>query len=104
MTLEELKSLIDKVTPSPWGPYSANVPFYADVKKPAPSLSKHDRERPTYWRIEDAQFIAAARDWLPKLIEENEHLQKALDDIAKSKYSDIVTAEKVVHTMLEKKE
>lgn len=75
---KELEKIIDEATPGPWGPYTANLPFYAIVTKPAPSLSKHDPERPTYWRIEDAKFVAMAREVLPELIEENKRLREAL--------------------------
>jgi hypothetical protein len=78
MTQEDLKFLeevISKASPK-FGPYTSNYPFYADVTKPAPSMSKHDHERPTYWRIEDAVFIAVAREFLPKLVEEVKRLQK----------------------------
>lgn len=66
--LERIKERLKTVTPGPWGPYSANIPFNAIVTKPAPSLSKHDSERPTYWRVEDAVFVATAVDDMKYLI------------------------------------
>lgn len=60
--LSEIENRVNKATAGPWGPYGTNLPFYAVVTKPAPSLSKHDDERATYWRIEDAMFVASARE------------------------------------------
>jgi hypothetical protein len=57
LDLQSLKEIASKATPGPWGEWGCNYPFYVDVKKPAPSLSKHDSERPTYWRMEDALFV-----------------------------------------------
>ncbi len=54
---KELRKIAESATPGPWGSWCANTPFYVDVQKPAPSLSKHDNERPTYWRMEDALFV-----------------------------------------------
>lgn len=76
--LRKLKDICFKATPGPWGPYRANVPFYAEVNKPSPSLSKHDHERPSYWRIEDAIFIAAASENMLPLINKIESLVSAL--------------------------
>lgn len=73
--IEEIKKRLSEITPGPWGPnWSMNYPFYADVRKPAPSFSKHDSERPTYWRIQDAVFVAAAESdirYLLDLLEKN---------------------------------
>jgi hypothetical protein len=60
---DAIKKIYERVklaTQGRWGPYSANLPFHAIVTKPAPSLSKHDTEEPTYWRCEDAIFVAHA--------------------------------------------
>ena len=57
LDLKELRKIAEKATPGPWGPWTGNYPFNVDVRKPAPSLSKHDNERPTYWRYEDAVFV-----------------------------------------------
>lgn len=59
-----------------WGGWNSNAPFYVDVRKPSPSLSKHDEERPTYWRYEDGVFVAAAS---PK------NILELLDEIDKYK-------------------
>src|SRR5271166_1597116 len=55
--LDRLKKMATDATPGPWGPWSANVPFYVNVKKPSPSMSKHDADRPTYWKKENENFI-----------------------------------------------
>jgi hypothetical protein len=78
---KEIEKIINASTPGPWGPYTTNLPFYAIVEKPAPSASKHDGERPTYWRVEDAQFVVMAREVLPKLVVENTRLREALEYI-----------------------
>lgn len=46
----------------PWGPFSGNYPFYVVVKKPAPSLSKHEGtpRGEHMWRYQDGEFVAAA--------------------------------------------
>jgi hypothetical protein len=77
MNREDLKKICNEATPAPWGPYISNSPFYAVVNKPAPSLSRNDHIE-TYWRVEDALFLAAAREWMPKLLEENSRLRDAL--------------------------
>ncbi len=73
--IEEIKKRLNEVTPGPWGPkWSMNYPFYVDVRKPAPSLSKHDLERPTYWKMQDAIFVASAESdirYLLELLEKN---------------------------------
>jgi hypothetical protein len=68
MTPEQLagfREIVDRATPGPWGPWNANIPFYVQVSKPAPSMSKHDDERPTYWRYEDGLFVSVFN---PKLV------------------------------------
>lgn len=71
--LLKIKDIIEKASPvENWGPYTANIPFYAIVNKPSPSLSKHDLERSEYWKVEDAVFVAMARRELPKLIDDME--------------------------------
>lgn len=57
LNIEQLKKIAQEATPGPWPSWSANVPFYVVVTKPAPSQSKHDREQPTYWRYEDGLFV-----------------------------------------------
>lgn len=73
--LEDIKRRESKATKQPWGPYKANLPFYAILEKPSSSLSKHDSERPDYWKVDDAIFVANARadiPWLVKLVEKLE--------------------------------
>ena len=77
--IEEIKERLSKATPGPWGPYSANIPFNATVTKPAPSLSKYDDEQPTFWRCEDAVFIARAHPDLTFLLAVVEEMSQALD-------------------------
>jgi hypothetical protein len=55
--LNEMRMVAKTATPGPWGPWMGNCPFYVIVKKPAPSLSKHDDERPTYWPYNDGKFV-----------------------------------------------
>ena len=77
MKLNELKNIAKKATP---GPYKVvgNIPFYAVVEKPAPSLSKHD-ERDTYWRYEDGEFHAAfTPETVLKMIDYIEKLRAVL--------------------------
>ena len=57
LDLKKLREVAEKATPGPWGPWAGNYPFYVDVRKPSPSLSKHDDTRPTYWRYDDAVFV-----------------------------------------------
>jgi hypothetical protein len=54
---KELRKIAESASPGPWGPWSSNIPFYVSVIKPAPSLSKHDHDRDTYWRVEDALHV-----------------------------------------------
>lgn len=58
--LTELIGAAKDASQEGWGPYSANIPFYAVVNKPRGSLSKHDNERPTYWHYKDALWVAMA--------------------------------------------
>lgn len=78
MTLKEkidhLKQLKDKVT-LPFS-MSANIPFYVDMRKPRPSLSKHDLKNPTYWHYDDAVYLLACAHLVPELLEELEKLIK----------------------------
>lgn len=57
--LKHLRKIAEDATPGPWGPWTGNYPFNVDVVKPAPSLSKHDAKRPTYWRYQDGAFVLA---------------------------------------------
>lgn len=76
MDLKKLREIASKATPGPWGPWSGNYPFYVDVVKPAQSLSKHDDERPTYWRYWDAEFVLSFNPNVAlELLDEIERLQ-----------------------------
>lgn len=57
--IREIQERLNKVLPT-WTAFGGNIPFYVDVQKPRPSLSKHDNERPTYWHYDDGAFVAAA--------------------------------------------
>lgn len=75
--LKKLRKVATKATPGPWGPWDANIPFSVDVVKPAPSLSKHDDKRPTYWRCEDGVFVLTFNPQMAlELLDEIERLQE----------------------------
>lgn len=57
--LTKLRKIAAEATPGPWGPWRANYPFYVVVEKPAASMSKHDDDRPNYWRHQDGVFVLA---------------------------------------------
>lgn len=59
MTLENLKILKLLADPEMFKNCSANAPFYIDLQKPRPSLSKHDVDKSTYWNYNDANYIVA---------------------------------------------
>lgn len=42
---------------------NANLPFYVVMKKPRPSLSKHDDEQPMYWHCDDAYYLLTAAQY-----------------------------------------
>jgi hypothetical protein len=54
--IKKLRKVAEEATPGPWKA-GGNYPFYVDLRKPADSLSKHDSERPTYWRYQDGLFV-----------------------------------------------
>lgn len=58
--LLEIEERLAKMYSGEWS-CSANLPFNVDVRKPRPSLSKHDHERLTYWHMDDAIFVLNAR-------------------------------------------
>lgn len=78
--LKDIETRLKESTPGNWTG-SSNQPFYATIDKPAPSLSKHDRERPHYWRIADVTFVLAAHNHdVPKLLEEVKRLKKLVGE------------------------
>jgi hypothetical protein len=82
MTLDEIKKVIEGKTKEKWKG-SVNYPFYGVVHKPAPSLSKHDHERPEYWTISDVEFVLAmANGGAEFLVSEIERLQKYIGERA----------------------
>ena len=77
--LVEIKERFKKTTQGEWTAY-VNYPFYIDLRKPSPSLSKHDSERPTFWSMNDGLFVLNAHNNdIPWLIEEVERLRKELE-------------------------
>ena len=55
--IKRLRKFAEEATQT-WIDAHSNIPFYVVVNKPAPSLSKHDLERPNYWKMEDGYFVA----------------------------------------------
>ena len=78
-----LKSLLTKAAPLPWTS-GGNIPFYVDLKKPRPSMSKHDHKRPTYWDYNDGAYLLYAVNSVPTLISYIESLEKELSELKKS--------------------
>lgn len=66
--LEELERLNAQATPAPWTGTS-NIPFYAFLDKPAPSLSKHDTPTSPHWRIADAELVLFLRNNVDTIVE-----------------------------------
>lgn len=69
--LEKIKKRVAEIS-EPWGPFSGNYPFYVVVKKPAPSLSKHEGtpRGEHMWRYQDGEFVAAAPHDIKFLLDE----------------------------------
>lgn len=80
LDIKELRKIAEEATQERQTECLGNYPFYVDVRKPAPSLSKHDDERPTYWRYQDGVFVLT---FDPKtvimLLDQIEDLEKKLD-------------------------
>jgi len=74
-TLKYLEDCLKKVE-LPWYATS-NVPFYVDIKKPRPSLSKHD-VRPTYWEYNDGCYMMSAVNEMPRILKYIRKLQREL--------------------------
>lgn len=64
--IEGLEKLLSKVE-LPW-PFSGNIPFDIQVKRPRNSLSKHSSKNPCSWHYDDGQYLATAVHEVPKLI------------------------------------
>jgi hypothetical protein len=77
INLDDIKKRHQAATPGPWQG-RVNYPFYGVLIKPAPSLSKHDQERPSYWRMEDVVFVVSAHADITYLLSEIDRLQKAI--------------------------
>lgn len=73
--LFEIEERLEKMYAGEWTA-SANLPFNVDVKKPRPSLSKHDDKCPTYWHMDDALFILNARQDVAFLLDLVKQLNK----------------------------
>lgn len=78
-TIDLLETLLLKIKPLPWE-WNGNIPFYIDVSKPRPSLSKHDydNKRPTYWHHDDGMYASVAIHAIPQLLAEIKRLNKEL--------------------------
>jgi hypothetical protein len=64
-----------KATNRPWTG-NENYPFNASIDKPAPSMSKHDSDRPSYWRCDDVYFALHAINNIEELAEAYLKLEK----------------------------
>lgn len=73
--LEEIAARLEKMYAGEWIA-SANLPFNVDVRKPRPSLSKHDHKHLTYWHIDDAIFVLNARQDVAFLLDLVKQLTK----------------------------
>ena len=74
--LKEFRKIATEATQGFWA-FSGNYPFYVDVRKPAPSLSKHDDKRPTFWRYQDGVFVTAfCPERVLKLLDEIDRLKE----------------------------
>ena len=80
--IEQIKERLEKASKELGKNFSINYPFYCVVEKPRSSLSKHDRERPTYWHMDDGIFVAYARDDIEYL---TNRLEKAIDYLKQGK-------------------
>ena len=79
--IKYLREVANKATPSPWEGSTSNIPFYVDMRKPAPSMSKHDGDRPTYWRYEDGVFVHTFNPQIViELLNYIEELENDLED------------------------
>lgn len=88
--LQKIKEITNNATPVEKWCFGANVPFYVDVQKPAPSMSKHDDKRPTYWRYEDGLFVGMARHEMPNLISSLELAIETLEKLVESDYDSVL--------------
>ncbi len=86
LRIDEIQKYLDKATPGPWSG-NGNVPFYATLKKPAASLSKHDTPYSPHWRVEDVELVLNLRngdaqfliDEVRRLEKENDNLEELLN-------------------------
>ena len=78
--IERLTALLKKVH-LPWTG-GANVPFYVEVTKPRPSMSKHDGTRPTYWGYDDGEYLYCAVNDVPALLARITTLEEALRTVS----------------------
>lgn len=90
LTIQKIEQLLKEATPGNWTG-EGNEPFSITLRKPAPSLSKHDSDRPTYWRCQDAMFV---------LVMKNVGTQFLLDEIKKLQET-VVQLEVKIETLLD---
>ena len=64
---------------------TANIPFYVQLEKPRPSMSKHDSKRPDYWDMDDGYYILACANYMPEILAHikdlEEQLESAIEDV-----------------------
>ena len=77
-TIKSLEEYLKKVE-LPWTA-SANVPFYVNMKKPRPSMSKHDSRCPTYWDYYDGCYALMCANEMPKILEYIKELERMRDE------------------------
>lgn len=82
--VEFLTEKLKTVDPSKWE-FNANAPFYVQMRKPNPSLSKSDSVRPDYWNYEDGIYAVAAIKHVPLLLEYIKHLESKVENSTNDK-------------------
>jgi hypothetical protein len=83
ITVEQMQKALENATSGNWTGFS-NRPFYSVIRKPGPSLSKHDDTRDTYWRCEDVEFVLLCKNGgVQVLLDHIKFLQRELEDSRK---------------------
>lgn len=76
--LSELEQARLEATQTEWTGTS-NIPFYATLNKPAPSLSKHDTPNSPHWKIEDVKFVLLSVNHIIDLIKAARVIKSSLE-------------------------